>query len=173
MASANSSDWGKDSSRSEVVCSVCDKVMRKDNLLRHFTKCHPGKKESFKHKTVEGQKSLSSFFSSKSPGGPIRVDTSSPVKDASAIEEAVDDVLDISDKGDSESRQEVAVVTGGHGGVGELLGHAVRVSQSSQDSCYQSSFSEPSKKRRCAGTDVESNLASGEVENVLPLTRQR
>ena len=28
----HSTEWGKDSSRTEVVCGICEKVMRKDNL---------------------------------------------------------------------------------------------------------------------------------------------
>ena len=96
MASS-SNDWGKDSSRTEVVCGRCEKVMRKDNLARHFAKCHPGVKEICRHKIVEGQKSLSSFFSSKAPGKPVRIPTSTPVKGgADELDISSEEMLDVS-----------------------------------------------------------------------------
>ena len=139
MAS-HSSEWGKDSSRTEVVCAICEKSMRKDNLSRHFGKCHPGVKEDFRHKTVGGQKSLSSFVLSKPPGKSVRIDTSTPVKENLAEFELS------SEAGIEDSTKEM---------VDEpacVPGKAVRVSNLSTEG-YTSSTVEPSKKRQCSGTD--------------------
>ena len=78
---APSAEWGKDSSRGEIICTYCGKGMRKDNLTRHTQTYHPGKKESWKLKSLEGQKSLTSFFCPKPPGGAKKVVTSTPIKD--------------------------------------------------------------------------------------------
>ena len=66
-------DWGKDNSKTVVVCKYCSKEMRKDNLGRHTAKQHPGKKEAFSHKNVKGQSSLSSMLGLKPPGEAVRV----------------------------------------------------------------------------------------------------
>ena len=67
--------WGKDTSRTEVVCKYCLKQMRKDNLGRHNAKVHPGKQESFSVKTLKGQLPLSFIVSGgkKGPGEAIRI----------------------------------------------------------------------------------------------------
>ena len=82
MAAAR--DWGKDASKTDVVCKYCLKEMRKDNIGRHNSKMHPGKKEAFSLKTIKGQMSLSALLGvvKSSPGGAIITSSSEEVDGA-------------------------------------------------------------------------------------------
>ena len=192
MAAAR--DWGKDASKTDVVCKYCLKEMRKDNIGRHNSKMHPGKKESFSLKTIKGQISLSALLGvvRSSPGGAIRTSSSQEIDVAVESVESMESFNDISSDIDFESAADTAVKewSAVNDESTNWPGKVVRVVQDEcpqaenlqlssagagaggddgNSSSYLSSLSEPTKKRHCSGSDgALSDLSkSHEIQKLL------
>ena len=153
-------DWGKDNSKTVVVCKYYSKEMRKDNLGRHTAKQHPGKKEAFSHKNVKGQSSLSSMLGLKPPGEVVRVSSAPMNVNVPPAAEDID-MLDQNPEVD-----DTVADTNSASGSSVWPGSAQRINEEAQtrrsltpgeEEDYMSSLSEPNKKRHCSGTDADAS----------------
>ena len=154
-------DWGKDNSKTVVVCKYCSKEMRKDNLGRHTAKQHPGKKEAFSHKNVKGQSSLSSMLGLKPPGEAVRVSSAPMNVNVPPAAEDID-MLDQNPEVD-----DTVADTNSASGSSVWPGSAQRINEEAQtrrsltpgeEEDYMSSLSEPNKKRHCSGNSLPSEV---------------
>ena len=163
-------DWGKDTSKTYVVCKYCSKEMRKDNLGRHTVKQHPGKKEAFNHKNVKGQASLSSMLGSKPPGEAVRV-SSTPMKDnIPPAAEDIDMLEQIPEPFDSVTETPSALKSPVWPGSAQRItqeAHSRRSLTPEDETDYESSLSEPNKKRHCSGTDAADVCTESEIHSLL------
>ena len=163
---ALTAEWGKDSSKGDILCTYCGRGMRRDNLTRHTLTSHPGKKESWRLKPLEGQKSLTSFFSPKPPGTAMKVVTSTPVKDhGDKVDVSFESSVTYFD--DEDMSKDISLE---HSPRRKAPGQAVRIESPLSDGhqTYLSSTPQPTKKRHCSGP--EGVLASVEMSASLDVS---